>query len=201
MKCIVGLGNPGIRYQKTRHNIGRRLVESLAETLGLTWERDKKIQGMTARGMWDAHEVLLCYPETFMNVSGATIKHLLGWYPVVPALDLLVVSDDIALPFGHLRIRPQGSSGGHNGLKSIEAALGSENYPRLRLGIAPLGGEAISEYPAQGDLAEFVLHDFSQDEWKTMPEFLGRAKDACRLWLEGPIEQAMNAVNRRLTKD
>lgn len=206
MKSIVGLGNPGIRYQRTRHNVGRQFVEFLAGTFKVSWRREKKIQGMTAKIMWAGRDVLLCYPEVFMNTSGETIQRLLEDSSLLVAEDLLVAVDDVDLPFSHLRLRGKGSSGGHNGLKSIEAAVGHCHYPRLRIGIGrpglPLTEDSCegTEIPSD-DLAEFVLEEFSAAEMSLLPKTFGEAQKACHFWLTQPMEQAMNAVNRRSITD
>ncbi len=200
MKFIVGLGNPGVRYQKTRHNIGRRLIEFLAAREKSAFVRDKKIAGMTAAVSWNGEKVFLVYPEVFMNVSGETLRKIKDHYPVNPQTDLLAVVDDAALPFGAMRLRPQGSSGGHNGLKSIAESLGTDVFSRLRLGISHPGcavQAAGEEEALAGPLQDYVLEPFQPDEEKQMPDVLRRAEEACRLWLALPIERAMNAVNQR----
>lgn len=199
MKFIVGLGNPGVKYQKTRHNIGRALVEFIAGREKAVFVREKKWSCMRAEVSWGGLAVQLVYPEVFMNLSGETVKKIAGWNPVKPETDFLIAVDDVALPFGMLRLRGQGSSGGHNGLKSIAAAFASEKYARLRLGIGKPGAAAAAE-DAGGDVPmhDYVLDPFSGEEQQGMPDFLLRAEQVCRLWAEGPLEQAMNAVNQRV---
>ena len=199
MKFIIGLGNPGIRYQKTRHNIGRSFAETLADSEKLTLRREKKISAMAAVMLWNGETVHLAYPEVFMNTSGDVIRKIKAHYPVNPELDLLIVLDDAALPFGGMRLRSRGSSGGHNGLKSIAAALGTDEFPRLRLGIGHPGNHSEASVDMEGSaglLHDYVLDPFNSEEKKQMAELFQRAEKACRLWVEGPIERAMNVVNQ-----
>ncbi len=201
MKLIIGLGNPGVRYQRTRHNIGRALIEFMAAQAKAVFKREKKIASLRAETSWGAETVCLIYPEVFMNLSGDAVRKIKAQYPADPASDFLIVVDDAALPFGMLRLRGQGSSGGHNGLKSVAQALGSEKYARLRMGI----GKPGTQMPADSEDVSEALHDyvldlFSAAEEAVMPEFLKRAGDVCRLWAEGPMERAMNAVNQRVPK-
>ena len=201
MKFIAGLGNPGVRYQKTRHNIGRALVEFIAQHEKVVFKRDKKINAMCAEICWAGEPVQLIYPEVFMNLSGETIQRIKGCFQMNPQTDLLIVVDDAALPFGALRLRGQGSSGGHNGLKSVASALASEQYARLRLGIGKPGvckADSSEQDESAVPLHDYVLDIFSTEELTAMPVFLKSAAEACRLWVEGPVERAMNAVNQRL---
>lgn len=162
---VVGLGNPGKRYAKTRHNIGFMVLERLAAQLGWTWHDEPRFFGRTAEGLIGGRKVHFLLPFTFMNESGRAVRVLAHTYKAL-APDVLVVHDDIAIPFGTLRYRIKGSPGGHNGLKSIEACLGSPNYPRLKLGI---GDER------DGDLVDHVLSPFTEEEQKELPEFIDRA--------------------------
>lgn len=200
MKFIVGLGNPGIRYQRTRHNIGRALVEFIAQNERAVFKRDKKMNAMCAEITWSGEPVRLIYPEVFMNLSGETVQRIQGYFPIVPQTDLLIVVDDAALPFRALRLRGQGSSGGHNGLKSVAGALGTDQYARLRLGIGMpslVSSEAAERVDSEAvPLHDYVLDVFSADELAAMPNFLKCGAEACRYWVEEPIERAMNAVNQ-----
>lgn len=190
MKLIVGLGNPGIQYEGTRHNIGRVLVESIGEDLHVAFSKQRRLNAEVAEGFWDETPFLLAFPEVFMNVSGKAIQLLVAHYGIQPEIDLLVVIDEFALPFGRLRLRPRGQDAGHNGLKSVDQVLGHQNYARLRLGIGlPAGGEI------QQALEAYVLDSFKAEERKALPAILKKGREACRLWLTRPIEEVMNNVN------
>lgn len=195
MTLLVGLGNPGARYADTRHNVGWRVVELLARR----W-RARPEPGSPTYRAWSAERpagpqarpVHLLVPLTFMNLSGAAIA---DWREAhgLEADDLLVVADDVYLPFGALRLRREGSSGGHRGLESIEAALGHREYARLRIGV----GAAEDS----GALREHVLEGFDADEAAVIDEVLERAADAAECWVrEGPTA-AMNRFNRRARKE
>ncbi len=192
MKLIVGLGNPGDRYQGTRHNAGRLLVEFIARHYQLSFSKKKKLEVSVAFLEWEGVPVTLAYPETFMNLSGESVKRLVEHFGIPFRKDLLVVVDDFALPFGRLRLRSKGRDGGHKGLRSIHEALGSTGYPRLRLGI---GDEPSLGHSPQEMLEDYVLSFFSVQEKEELEIFLQRGVEACRLWVTCPIEQAMNSVN------
>lgn len=201
MKFIIGLGNPGVRYQRTRHNIGRALVEFMAQQEKVVFKRDKKLNAMCTEVCWAGESVQLVYPEVFMNLSGETVRRIKEYFPINLQTDLLIAVDDAALPFGMLRLRGQGSSGGHNGLKSIASAIESEQYARLRLGIGKPGDLASGTSECDNSVAplhDYVLDVFGAEELAAMPIFLKSAAEACRLWAEGPIERAMSAVNQRV---
>ena len=193
MKLIVGLGNPGSRYSSTRHNAGRLLVESIASEAAASFKVQKKLKASTASVRFGAEDILLIYPETFMNVSGETMELLARDFEINLHRDLLVVIDDIALPFGKWRLRSRGSDGGHNGLKSIQQALGTSAYARLRMGIAP--ENAALSLEGKIPLEKFVLESFDRTESRALPEVLKKGMQACKLWATRPIEQAMSAVN------
>lgn len=185
---IVGLGNPGKKYEKSHHNAGFLALDHLAQQLGCPVTR-AKFQALTGQAELCGHKVLLMKPETFMNLSGNAVGAAARFYHLNPE-QVLVLYDDIALAPGRLRIRPSGSAGGHNGIKSIIAALGSETFPRVRIGVGERrGGEA--------DLADFVLSDFSAADRK---EIFARFDDICTaagLIVEGKISEAMNRFNAR----
>ncbi|HZV36060.1 MAG TPA: aminoacyl-tRNA hydrolase, partial [Verrucomicrobiae bacterium] len=147
LHLIVGLGNPGAKYARTRHNIGFQLVERLAEKWRTNWSDEKKFQSRVARWERDGRTVLLAQPQTFMNASGEAVGALTGFYRV-PLARLLVAVDDADLPLGEIRLRPRGSSGGHHGLESIEQHVGSREFARLRLGIGRTadGRREITDY-------------------------------------------------------
>ena len=187
MKLIIGLGNPGKKYSNTRHNAGRMLVEKIAENFFKgKWMFLSGAQSSLLEGEWEGERVTLARPENFMNVSGDAVKNLVQSLRLELS-DLLILVDDISIPLGTLRIRSSGSEGGHNGLRSIQAMLGSENYPRLRIGIDPC--------PAGVPLEEYVLDSFTSKEKKLLPEVLNKGVEACRLWLTQPFERVMSVVN------
>ena len=199
MKVIVGLGNPGREYAKTRHNVGFRVLDLLAEKLGGAFDRTK-FKGEYAQGslpaQWagsgaEAETLLLIKPQTYMNLSGETVQGFCGYFKV-PLNDLLVVVDDVALPVGVLRLRRGGSAGGHNGLKDIALKLGSQEYARLRLGV---GGREAGGTPAPADLAGHVLSRFSSAEETVLKEKLNTAVEASLFWAGQGIEAAMNRFN------
>ena len=186
MKLIVGLGNPGKKYEQTRHNIGKKLLSFAADRHRIKFVSQKRLQ-VSVAGPFDfeGHEVMLAHPESYMNVSGVALKMLCQEYQIQTAKDLLVVVDDAAIPFGKLRLRYHGSSGGHNGLKSIEEHLQTDAYARLRMGIG-VPGEALEDY---------VLREFTRDEKKLMEGFLSRADQACGVWISEAPDRAMNVIN------
>ncbi len=193
MKLIVGLGNPGDAYARTRHNIGRRIVEFMAEEEQVKFASKKSQKAAVASLSWNGETLYLAYPLTYMNLSGEAVVALVKYWKVVPAKDLLIVVDDVALPFGKFRLRGEGSSGGHNGLASIEAHLGSREYPRLRVGIGPCG--KITEAGSEAPLRDYVLSAFAAAEEKKMKALLGNGMEACRAWAGESLAKAMNRVN------
>ena len=191
MKLIVGLGNPGVSYAGTRHNAGRHLVEAIAKSEGLKWTRKKSLRASVVLTRWDAQEIMLARPEVFMNLSGEAVSLLVAQTRLNVSEDLLVVVDDVALPFGKLRLRGKGTDGGHNGLKSISCLLATTAYPRLRVGIAPLKPDKnIPE-----DRAPYVLEPFDRQEKEALNPVLKRGLAACRLWAVESLAAAMNTVN------
>lgn len=191
MKLIIGLGNPGVRYRRTRHNAGRELIQELARREGFSFSRKRKLEASIAQVELVGQGAILAYPEVFMNVSGKAVGHLVAEFAVNVVKDLLIIVDDFALPFGHLRLRSRGSDGGHKGLESIHRCLEVSNYARLRLGIGMKDGSALQDMP----LEEYVLDSFSPEEQKCLPKSWDRGCEACRLWMSRPIDQAMNVVN------
>ena len=186
MKVICGLGNPGDRYRLTRHNVGFRVVDLLADRWGLTGAgrvRDGAAR-LEAERPGPIGRVLLVKPMKYMNISGAPVRAAMRHADADPAIDLLVVADDVDLPLGKIRLRRGGSAGGHNGLRDIIAALGSNEFNRLRVGI----GRA-------GETVDHVLSTFKKDERDLATEAIATAADAAELWLTEGIEAAMNAYN------
>ena len=192
MKVICGLGNPGKEYEQTRHNVGWWLLDHLADVWHLSgWRKDGDARVL--EGTVLGHRVRLVKPLTYMNLSGAALRPYLrraGWQA---SKDLLVVVDEIALPLGAFRLRAEGSAGGHNGLKSIQGALGGSTlYPRLRIGIRP-----TDERRRIGDLADFVLAPFGKQEQREIAELAPKLTDAVETWLQEGIAVAMNKHNRQ----
>ena len=186
----MGLGNPGREYELTRHNVGWMVVDHLADVWHFDgWRRDG--DALVAAGRTHGAAVRLVKPQTFMNLSGAALRPYLRRPMFDPAQDLLVVVDDVALPLGRLRLRASGSAGGHNGLKSIENALGSRTYARARIGVAP--DDPRRRDP---DLADFVLSPFGKNERNTVLAEMPRITAAVESWLTDGIDRAMNLYNR-----
>lgn len=187
LKAIVGLGNPGPEYEATRHNVGWWVLDALAEAWSLgRFRRDGS--AAVASGRVGEYSVLLVKPLTYMNRSGQALRPLLRMNAFEPARDLLVVVDDVALEPGRVRLRASGSAGGHNGLKSIEAVLGSPGYPRLRIGV---GGA-----PPAADLARWVLSRPSRAERVVIEELIPGLVEGAGIWLREGAESAMNRCNR-----
>ena len=183
VKLIVGLGNPGQRYEATRHNVGFRVVDELSSRWGIDTSRER-FHAWAGSGLVGEERVLLLKPTTFMNRSGQAVQAA-GRFHRLDLASLLVVSDDFALPLGRIRVRPRGSAGSHNGLADIVNRLGTEEFARLRVGI----GEAI------GDPAGYVLERFSQAEEVVVRQVVSRAADAVECWLTSGAEAAMNQFN------
>jgi PTH1 family peptidyl-tRNA hydrolase len=184
----VGLGNPGPEYEATRHNAGFRLADRLADRWHLApFRRGERAR--QAQGTWQDLPVTILKPQTYMNRSGAAIASLRGLPDFDPSKHLLVLVDDVALPVGRFRIRGAGSAGGHNGLKSVEGVLQRQDYARLRIGVGPAP-------TGIGDLADYVLDEFTPEERDTITELLDPMSEAVECWLENGIEQAMNQFNR-----
>jgi PTH1 family peptidyl-tRNA hydrolase len=187
MKLIVGLGNPGSEYHNTRHNIGWRVLDAFAAKFRIDLDTHEK-NARTGRGRVAGGAVMLAKPLTYMNLSGDAVKLLTNAY-TESLQDLIVVYDDVDLPVGRLRIRPGGSSGTHNGMRSIVQSLGSEAFPRLRLGIR---GERSEEER----LRDYVLDVFTDQEEAIMGRAVDRAVDALVLFARGDLKRAMNEFNR-----
>ncbi len=193
MKIVVGLGNPGRQYERTRHNAGFMVAERLAQRWGLGDAR-KAFGGVVCDGLAQppqesdslAQRVMLLKPQTYMNCSGQSVKGAVAFYKA-PLTDLLVVSDDLALMPGRVRLRPEGSAGGHNGLSDIIRLLGSDKFARLRVGIGPS--------PECMDSADFVLSRFREDELETIDRALALAVDAVEEWLFKPLADVMAKYN------
>lgn len=184
---LVGLGNPGSAYDYTRHNIGFHVIEAIASQLGWAFKNTPRLQAKLAQGVVGDKKVLLLLPQTYMNSSGESVRLCVDYYRIC-LNHVMVVTDDIAIPFGNLRVKPSGSSGGHNGLKSIESHLSTQIYPRMRVGV---GDER------QGSLADHVLSRFSQQEMDLLPRIVDRAAQSAKVWLSEGIVKAMQYANGR----
>ena len=184
---IVGLGNPGAEYARTRHNAGFLVVERLAERWQASWNYEKKFNARLARAQFKGRRLLLCQPQTYMNSSGQTVGALMTFYQL-PLTRLLVVVDDADLPLGGIRLRPGGSSGGHHGLESIEQRLGTRDYARLRIG--------IGRQEAARQITGHVLGKFNSTEAQSVDTVLNAASEQVETWLEAGIQQAMSQFNR-----
>ena len=186
LHLIVGLGNPGGEYAKTRHNAGFLLVQKLADRWKSTWALEKKFNARIAKAELDVGRVLLCEPQTFMNSSGEAVGAVVGFYRV-PLKHLLVAVDDADLPLGEIRLRPGGSSGGHHGLESIEQHVGTREFARLRIGIGRKAGAR--------EITDYVLGRFNSSELALAEKVLTAAADQAETWLKAGIQKAMSQFN------
>jgi PTH1 family peptidyl-tRNA hydrolase len=192
LKVIVGLGNPGREYAATRHNVGWWLIDHLADVWRFDgWKKDGESHVTT--GTVDGIKTRLVKPQTYMNLSGQALRNFVRRPFWSPAKDLLIVVDEVQLPVGRIRIRPRGSAGGHNGLKSVEQALGTQDYARLRIGVGP-SEERKGIYT---DLADFVLAPFARDEREDILALMPQLTATVETWLKDGVEKAMNLHNRR----
>lgn len=185
MKLIVGLGNPGIEYVGTRHNVGFETIDRMAEACSIELNQHKH-KGVTGQGIIAGEKVILAKPMTYMNNSGECVGAIARFYKLAPE-DIIVIYDDINLDVGQLRIREKGSAGGHNGIKSIIAHLGSENFPRIRIGV---GMKKSGQ-----DLANHVLSKFPKDQQEGVAEGMDNAVSAAKLMVTGQVQKAMNQYN------
>ena len=192
LALVIGLGNPGAEYARHRHNVGFRVVDALARAHGLAFSRAKLARAHTAQGRIAGRRVILAKPQTFMNRSGQAVGRLARWHKVPPQ-QILVVYDELDLPLGRLRLRPEGGAGGHNGMRSIIEALGSQGFPRLRVG--------IDRPPGKMDPADYVLHPFSQEEAEIVAPVIDQAVAAIETWLAEGIVAAMDRYNGPLAQE
>ncbi len=185
MKIVIGIGNPGKKYQDTRHNVGHRILDCLAERLKIAFTKSK-FSSLISETKVNDNGVVLMKPATYVNRTGSAVAEAVAFYNV-PDGDILVVCDDMNLPLGKLRLRKSGSSGGHNGLNSVIERLGAKDFPRLRFGI---------ERPAhQMDPADYVLSRFGKGDAKTVQKAVDNAADAALFWITDGIEACMNKYN------
>ena len=188
MFIIAGLGNPGARYQGTRHNAGFSVIDALADKYNISVD-GKKARAYVGKGIIAGQKVILAKPQTYMNLSGESIRGLTDYYKIDVEQELLVIYDDISLAPGQIRIRKKGSAGGHNGMKNIIAHLGGQVFPRIKVG--------VGEKPRNFDLADYVLSRFSAEDRKLVEEAFANAADAVRLMVQGKTDEAMNLYNRK----
>lgn len=183
---VVGLGNPGLPYVQTRHNVGFDIVQIFAQKLGVQFKHGSHLMGEIAQAQVHGKKVLMLLPTTFMNSSGDAVRRCVDYYKV-PLDHLIIVCDDVALPLGAIRMRSKGSCGGHNGLKSIETHLNTEHYARLRIGVGDPGSQILADY---------VLGRFSLEESKVIEEAAEKAVQVLDLWLTEGSASAMQTANR-----
>ena len=183
---IVGLGNPGAKYERTRHNCGFRALDILAENLNCKVDKGK-FQGLYGQTIYHSQKIYLLKPQTYMNLSGASVLQLSAYFSIPPQR-IIVMFDDISLPPGRLRIRGDGSAGGHNGIKSIISQLGSQDFPRVKIGV---GAKPVADQ----DLADWVLSSFSASEEKELAVALKNAADAALCIIDDGVQAAANRFN------
>lgn len=188
MRLIVGLGNPGIEYQFTPHNLGFLAVDRIAEQCGVV-VNNRHCHAQTARARIDNEDVVLAKPETYMNLSGMSVRELVEKYQALPANDLVLLYDELDLPFGTLRVRPRGRSAGHNGVESVIGALGTQEFARIRMGVAP-------DFPVS-DGAKYVLSQFKKAQYPVVDQVLDAAAEAVKVILAEGVQAAMNRFNRK----
>lgn len=192
MYIIAGLGNPRKEYENTRHNIGFDVIETIAKRENIA-VLEKKHKAIIGKGYIAGQKVILAKPQTFMNLSGESIRELVEYYKTDEKQELIVIADDVSLDVGQLRIRIKGSAGGHNGLKSIIAHLGHDTFQRIKMG--------VGEKPKSYDLADYVLGHFTSSERKVMNEAAEQAADAVRMIIGENVDAAMNRYNGKSKKD
>lgn len=188
MFIIAGLGNPTLQYRGTRHNVGFDVIDTLADKYNIAVET-RKSRALIGKGIIAGQKVLLVKPQTYMNLSGESIGELVSYYKVDEEQELLVIYDDVSLDVGQLRIRRKGSAGGHNGIKDIIRHLGTDVFPRIKIG--------VGEKPKGYDLADYVLGHFSREEREMIEEGYQKAAEAVEMILAGELDEAMNVFNRK----
>lgn len=191
MYIVVGLGNPGLDYRNTRHNVGFRVIEAMADKYSIRTDFEKH-KAVCGNGLADGNKVILAMPQTYMNLSGESVRQLVDYYKIDVTSELIVVYDDIYLAPGQIRIRKSGSAGGHNGMKNIILHLGTDKFIRVRVGV----GEKPKEY----DLADYVLGHFSKEDAPVMEEAYKRVSDAVVNIMNDGVEDAMNKYNAKVSQ-
>ena len=192
MFIIVGLGNPTKEYEGTRHNVGFDVIDAIADKYNIS-VTERKHRAFCGKGIIGGQKVILVKPQTYMNLSGESVRSVLDFYKVDVETELLVIFDDISLDVGHLRIRKKGSAGGHNGIKNIIQHLGTNVFHRIMVG--------VGEKPKDYDLADYVLGHFSKGEKEQMEEGYNKAVNAVELMLQGEVDAAMNEFNKKVVKE
>ncbi len=185
-KLIVGLGNPGPKYSWTRHNAGFIVLDRFAHLAGIHVTK-KSFSGLYGEGTFRENRILLLKPQTFMNLSGQSVNEALRFHKLEPA-DLLIIHDDLDIPFGQIKFKEDGGHGGHNGLRSLHQMLGSGSYPRLRIGIGR---------PVHGDMADYVLTNYGKAEMAGLPQLVDGVVDALEMYLTEGMPKAMSIYNNR----
>lgn len=185
MFLIVGLGNPGTEYAATRHNIGFDMVTYLSDKYGIAL-RSKEGKAIVGKGVIEGQKVMLVQPQTYMNLSGESVRALMDYYKLTTD-EIVIIYDDISMPVGQVRIRPKGSAGGHNGIKSIIAHLGTQEFPRIKIG--------VGAKPENGDLVKHVLVRFSKEDDAKIRDVFALAEEGLLAILQEDVKTAMNAVN------
>lgn len=188
MFVIAGLGNPGKKYETTRHNAGFLAIDAIAEKYGIRVE-EKKHKALCGTGMIEGVKVLLVKPQTFMNLSGESLRSVMDFYKIDPEEEMLVIYDDISLAPGNIRIRKKGSAGGHNGIKSLIAHMGTQNFMRIKVG--------VGEKPSGWDLADYVLGHFSEEDRDQIQKIMSDIINAAVLMMQGNADKAMNDYNAK----
>lgn len=188
MFVIVGLGNPGKKYEDTRHNVGFMAIDALAEKYGISIS-EKKHKALCGSGVIEGMKVLLVKPQTYMNLSGESVAEVLNFYKLDPEEEMLVIYDDISLAPGNIRIRKKGSAGGHNGIKSLIAHAGTQGFMRIKIG--------VGEKPSGWDLADYVLGHFSEEDTVKLKEIMPDVIQAAVLMTQGDVQKAMNDYNAK----
>lgn len=191
MYIIVGLGNPKREYDNTRHNIGFETIDAIAQKAGISVV-ERKHKALIGKGYVEGQKVILAKPQTFMNLSGESVRELVDYYKIDEKEELLIISDDISLEVGQIRIRAKGSAGGHNGLKNIIQHLGHDEFARMKMG--------VGEKPRHMDLADYVLGHFSKEEKEKMARAKDNAVKAAGCIVSGDLQTAMNLYNKKLAE-
>lgn len=192
MFIIVGLGNPTSEYVGTRHNVGFDVIDAIADKYNIS-VTERKNRAFCGKGIIAGQKVILAKPQTYMNLSGESVRGLVDYYKIDVETELLVIFDDVSLDVGQLRIRRKGSAGGHNGIKNMIQHLGTDGFARIKVG--------VGEKPKDYDLADYVLGHFSKVEKEVMADGYKRAVEAVELLVQGNVEEAMNIFNKKATKE
>lgn len=195
VRLIVGLGNPGLAYARTRHNFGVMVVEAFAKKRGWRFKKESRFEAKVASGQFGEEQVVLLFPLTYMNRSGIAVSKAAHYYKI-SSNKLLVVVDDVYLPLGVIRMRPRGGTGGHKGLLSIEEQLGSHEYVRLRLGVGPKESKEL-EGNKEGLLENYVLAKFAKEESKELPSIIEKGVELIECWLTDGVEATSLSIIER----